>query len=747
MYCEFYQLTERPFNVTPDPKFLYLNARYREAIASLNYGITQRKGFITLIGEAGTGKTTLLKRLLEDLDPKTKTVFIFNTNVTFEEILEYIFAEFDLPVHNGKKLYMLQRLNTFLLEELRAGGNVALLIDEAQDLEYSVLEDLRLLSNLETAKEKILQIVLSGQPELGQKLSNPILRQLRQRISINCRLLPLSRDEITEYLQYRLQAAGCPDLKLFTRDAEDQIYHFSRGVPRLVNVVCDNALVIGYALGKKRIGGDIVKEAAADLVPVDLHESEPKSQVAAPAVVAPAAGAAPKSESRWGTQVAALAAVLGVVALTFLSIFRTSPESASAERVAAARDQRVQVVNPGARDAGESAAAKPAGEPPPPRPPAMDEGAAGHAAADAEAIADDAEIIAEEKDGSPGLLSLRDPREEARRRREELAWNRAVPDLREGQPRRERFQRIEPPQAAREELAEPGAAIPPAAQESEGEPVRIQEPAVADAPAAEEPPSRSVPVVAPRIEEDDIEDDFDELAPRVPVAPAAEAVEEMGDSDELEEEPFVEERIEIARAAPAARVEPLPLEAVEEMPDEIDGIDAPHSGAAIIDIDDATEPAGPRLDGVRFARVRVQPGDSVSGIAIRRYGQASPTILDLMKLANPNVTDIDMIVVGQTIRLPQLEEAFPILNEGDGRYALLAYSTVEGWRANTLSDELKSKGFSASVSHGRLGATKPIYRVVVGGFNSRDEVLEAGRRLQRVFREDRRVTELSNPSE
>src|SRR5713101_8047196 len=269
MYTEFYQLTERPFNVTPDPKFLYLNARYREALASLSYGITQRKGFVTLIGEAGTGKTTLLNKLLEDLDPNTKSVFIFNTNVTFEEILEYIFAEFGLPVHNGKKLYMLQRLNAFLLEELRGGANVALLIDEAQDLEFSVLEDLRLLSNLETAKEKILQIVLSGQPELGQKLSNPILRQLRQRIGINCRLLPLSRDEITEYIQYRLQAAGCPDVKLFSHDAEDQIYHFSRGIPRLVNVVCDNALVIGYALGKKRIAADVIREAAVDLLSVE----------------------------------------------------------------------------------------------------------------------------------------------------------------------------------------------------------------------------------------------------------------------------------------------------------------------------------------------------------------------------------------------------------------------------------------------------------------------------------------------
>ena len=227
MYCDFYELRERPFNVTSDPKFLYLNARYREALASLHYGISQRKGFITLIGEAGTGKTTLLKKLLDDLDANTRTVFIFNTNVTFDEILEYIFGEFDLPVHNGKRLYMLQRLNGFLLEELRQGRNVALLIDEAQDLEYSVLEDLRLLSNLETAKEKILQIVLSGQPELGLKLDNPNLRQLRQRVAVGARLLPLTREELTEYIQARLTAAGAADPRIFTRDAEDRIFEIS----------------------------------------------------------------------------------------------------------------------------------------------------------------------------------------------------------------------------------------------------------------------------------------------------------------------------------------------------------------------------------------------------------------------------------------------------------------------------------------------------------------------------------------
>ncbi len=351
MYCDFYQLTERPFNVTPDPKFLYLNARYREAIASLNYGITQRKGFITLIGEAGTGKTTLLKKILEDLDPKTRTVFIFNTNVTFEEILEYIFAEFDLPVLNGRKLYMLQRLNAFLLEELRNGGNVALLIDEAQDLEFSVLEDLRLLSNLETAKEKILQIVLSGQPELGQKLSNPGLRQLRQRIGINCRLPPLSRDEVTEYIQYRLEATHCPNLKLFSREAEDQIFRFSRGIPRLVNVVSDNALVIGYALGKKQIGADIIAEAAADLMSVEPQLGdfrEPPISVPAPP---PPEGLA----SRWRARLGVTGVVLAVGLLGLFSVGRTmlnrhadDVQLAGAPAPAA----RLEVIRPGSEPRG-----------------------------------------------------------------------------------------------------------------------------------------------------------------------------------------------------------------------------------------------------------------------------------------------------------------------------------------------------------------------------------------------------------
>ena len=210
---------------------------------------------------------------------------------------------------------MLQRLNSFLLDELGKGRNVALLIDEAQDLDYSVLEDLRLLSNLETAKEKILQIVLSGQPELGQKLGNPGLRQLRQRVAVSCRLLPLTREELTEYIQSRLTAAGAADPKLFTRDAEERIFEISTGIPRLVNIVCDNALVIGYALGKKRIGADVVNEAAADLVTAETRGCGRPADVPVAAAVGERRRAARRLSQIGVIAVVVLALVIGLLSV------------------------------------------------------------------------------------------------------------------------------------------------------------------------------------------------------------------------------------------------------------------------------------------------------------------------------------------------------------------------------------------------------------------------------------------------
>jgi general secretion pathway protein A len=676
MYCEFYQLTERPFNVTPDPKFLYLNARYREAISSLNYGITQRKGFVTLIGEAGTGKTTLLNKLLEDLDPTTKSVFIFNTKVTFEEILEYIFAEFDLPVHNGKKLYMLQRLNAFLLDELRAGSNVALLIDEAQDLEFSVLEDLRLLSNLETAKEKILQIVLSGQPELGQKLSNPVLRQLRQRIGINCRLLPLSGDEITQYIQYRLKAAGCPDPKLFTREAEESIYHFSRGIPRLVNIVCDNALVIGYALGKKRIGADVITEAAADLLSNEDAVEDANTQrtsVSAIAVDAPA-------PSRWRARLAVMALLIVAVAVGLLSGGRTMLQQHNEGPLAAvSAPPKLEVIRPGSQARGgvvELPVARPA------------EKLKDVAAAVPEAN------VPDEPTSAPKVNVAAEP----------LLPTGAVDS---GPGKRGENDSGAGPHSAKVDTGARAASqekYPATAHETAAGGEEGSEAAFAAAYAG---PAQ-------------------DLARVVSVAPP----EQRGPAvDTLVDKPASKVN------ASASRAEPVQEGKAPEPAPAGEGAGAPANHGL---------DRQPRLDGMQFAQVAVRGGDSMTAIALRKYGQATYTILDLLKLANPQLKDINMLSIGETIRLPELGDGFPILRDGSGRYSLLVHSSRQGTRASALQNALRSRGFDARIGQDSFGYRNPVFRVVILGGSNQEELIELGRQLQKLFREETRIAQLGD---
>lgn len=290
MYENFYGFREAPFRITPDPRFLYRNPCYEEAAAALAYGIDHRKGFLSLVGEAGTGKTTLLRYLLDSLSAGTRTVLLLHPTVSFEEILEYILMELGVPVDGAKKLVLLQRLNEFLLEHTRSGGNVALLIDEAQDLDAKVLEELRLLSNLETGSEKILQILLAGQPELEAKLAQGNLRQLRQRIAMHVRLRPLAPGEVVSYVHTRLEYAGSPDRDLFTVDALARIAEVTGGIPRIVNVLCDACLVTGFATGSKKITAAIVDEAWVDysrLLPPSEVPAEPAATPVAAPVQAP----------------------------------------------------------------------------------------------------------------------------------------------------------------------------------------------------------------------------------------------------------------------------------------------------------------------------------------------------------------------------------------------------------------------------------------------------------------------------
>lgn len=265
MYKEFYRLKEDPFNVTSDPHFLYLSKRHREAFSFLTYGIRQRKGFIEITGEIGTGKTTLCRALLNELNSKTKTAFILNPRLSELQFIRAVIEDFGISVKRNTKIDMIKALNEFLIEQLGYGHNVVLIIDEAQNLKNNLLEEVRLLSNLETEKEKLFQIVLVGQPQLKKKLASAELAQLKQRITIRYHILPLDKNEINSYIQHRLTIAGNGGDINFSEDAIDEIYAYSKGVPRLINIVCDRAMLLGYVKEIWTFGGEIIRRAAAEI--------------------------------------------------------------------------------------------------------------------------------------------------------------------------------------------------------------------------------------------------------------------------------------------------------------------------------------------------------------------------------------------------------------------------------------------------------------------------------------------------
>jgi type II secretory pathway predicted ATPase ExeA len=279
MYNEYFGFREKPFNVTPDPKYFYENPVYQEAYASLLYGIRERKGFIVLSGEVGTGKTTLLRRLMSEPEEDVRFVFFYNTTLSFEELVSFACDELRLDVKGFGRLQKIRALNEFLTRQSLRGGTVVLLVDEAQNLTDDVLENLRLLSNLETATEKLLQIVLVGQTELETILGQPQLRQIKQRVALHCRLDRLKAREVGPFIQHRLSVAGFNRGELFTSDAVDMIASSSRGIPRLINIICDNALLTAYATSAKKVSVDMIREVVADLNLMQEHRPTKPSQV------------------------------------------------------------------------------------------------------------------------------------------------------------------------------------------------------------------------------------------------------------------------------------------------------------------------------------------------------------------------------------------------------------------------------------------------------------------------------------
>ena len=273
MYKSFYGLKENPFNVNPDPRFLYLTKQIEEALTGLMYGIQTRKGFITLTGEVGTGKTTLVNRLLDWLHHRqTRTAFLFNSRMNSSQLFDFILAEFDIPCESKSKSQQLLKLNHWLLERYRAGETVVLIVDEAQNLTFPVLEEIRLLTNLETSTEKLLQIVLSGQQELEEKLRLPQLRQLRQRIMLRCHTSPLTAEQTYEYIRERLRIAGADGTPVFSEKAMEAVHLYSMGIPRVVNLLCEHSLVNAFVDQQRPIGPKIVEDVAREF---QLDEVEP----------------------------------------------------------------------------------------------------------------------------------------------------------------------------------------------------------------------------------------------------------------------------------------------------------------------------------------------------------------------------------------------------------------------------------------------------------------------------------------
>src|ERR1700678_3021051 len=295
MYKAFFGLRVLPFGASPDPRFLYMMPQIRESLACLQYGIATRKGFVVMTGEVGTGKTTLLKAVLSTFAKnRVSSAFVFNPRLDVLDFLEFVLTDFGIPPTNRTKSGMLLQLNRWLIERFRERGICVIVVDEAQNCSWELLEEIRLLTNLETSSEKLLQIILSGQPELAVKLRHPSVRQLRQRVSLWCRTQALTESQTHAYVAERLRIAGAT-WPLFSNDALDLVHRYSRGIPRLINLVCEHALIVGYVEQIQQITSSIVEGVAAEL------ELETQPFMVSSAALGADGARSPRSSSTDGT--------------------------------------------------------------------------------------------------------------------------------------------------------------------------------------------------------------------------------------------------------------------------------------------------------------------------------------------------------------------------------------------------------------------------------------------------------------
>ncbi|MDX9702603.1 MAG: AAA family ATPase [Candidatus Auribacterota bacterium] len=280
MYKEFFGFEIMPFNTTPDSSFFFASEQHNEALARLRYAITERKGFVLITGEIGSGKTTVCHTLLSQLGGTVKTALITNTHITGKELLREICTEYELVTSKSTRLQLLHKLNDFLISQLANDNNAVIIIDEAQNLTPRVLEEVRLISNLETDKSKLVQIILMGQPELSEKLELPQLKQLKQRIVTRYHLYPISDDEAEQYIFHRLNIAGSNGHKIFSHSAIQEIILYAGGIPRLINIICDQALLHAYSEGSHKVDDDIVRDVIEEFLPPHkIKEAEEKKLI------------------------------------------------------------------------------------------------------------------------------------------------------------------------------------------------------------------------------------------------------------------------------------------------------------------------------------------------------------------------------------------------------------------------------------------------------------------------------------
>ncbi|HYC01385.1 MAG TPA: AAA family ATPase [Candidatus Limnocylindrales bacterium] len=759
MYAHFYHLSENPFNLTPDPKFHYINESTREALASMMYGIKSRKGFLTLIGEAGTGKTTLLRRIVDEIEGETRIVFVFNPGVSFDELLEYICMELGIHTESRGRLHLLERLNKFLLEQLTEGVNVVVIIDEAQTLEDAVLEELRLLSNLETTKEKILQIVLSGQPELEEKLRRPNLRQLRQRIGVRATLKPMRADEIRAYVETRLRTAGGQKAELFTSAALMRCWQAAQGIPRVINVICDNAMMIAFAEGKDRITTSLMNAAIRDLDGqtqtqawmMRVREVLSRPAVRYGAVTAVVLLTAYAAGRLWGGMRTDAAAPVEVASVPPPAAPAPQPASAPATPpapapvpapVAATPPAAATAPAPAPVAAMPPAAAPvvtaPNASPPPATPPIVD------AAAAAPAPAPVAEPEPSRTAPAPADAAL----VMADRVRA------AMPPT--GAERRSAPSVPEAPSAVATADSQPiDAYVPEVSGDSGGQDTASAEPrSLTDVMSgtvrnAEERARRA----ASRLYGGS---DADPGARRPPTAAsaAAEAAEDIGgeeaavrpreDAEAMAQAALKPKGATPPVAAPAPAVPAAAAaEAAKPLPPEDLGVASPPTsppaglaqGLESVASLSGTRPGSrpPRAAGtarpVIGRHVKVARGDTVWAIAMQYYGTVDSSVLTEIFRHNAGISDAHELSVGTDVFLPFLSPEQMVAPASGGGYQVLVAESTDGksteraaaWATAALPGrELKT------VTRGKGTPVKTIY---VTGFPSRDSALEAARYL------------------